>query len=97
MSKVIRYLEKRSISITASHDEWMRVAFGIANSFTYDVGQRYFLRLCRLDGVAHNEEGSIRMLEACYYGNRGGITLGTILHYARERGMQNAFCDRDQH
>jgi len=95
IGSIIKYLEKRKISITASYDKWVRVAFAIASTFTFDVGRNYFLRLCRLDGSAHDEEGSINLLESCYLGGRGQITLGTILHYAHQVGYKAKV--RDQH
>jgi hypothetical protein len=88
MRSIIKYLQKRRVSITSSYDRWVRVALAIAGAFTYDVGRVYFLRLCRLDGDGHDEEGSIRLLESCYDSSRGEITLGTITHYARESGYR---------
>jgi hypothetical protein len=97
MASIIKYLEKRHISITGNYDRWVRVALAIASTFTYDVGERYFLRLCRLDGVAHDEQGSIHLLKSCYYSSRDAITCGTIWYYAKETGYGEARCDRDQH
>jgi hypothetical protein len=95
---IVRYLEKRTHSITATHERWVRVALAIADTFTYDVGKRYFLRLCRLDGAGHDEDGSIRLLESWYYSSRGQITLGTIRRYAKEAGYDTRRrCDRGQH
>ena len=88
MGSIVKYLKKRRISITASYDRWVRVAFAIAGTFTYDVGKKYYLDLCRLDGDAHDEDGSIRLLESCYCSSRGQITLGTIRHYAQEHGYK---------
>lgn len=88
MGSIIKYLEKRNISITSSYDRWVKVAFTIAGAFTYEVGSVYFLRLCRLDGDGHDEQGSIRLLEACYDSGRGEITLGTIYRYAQESGYR---------
>ena len=90
MGSIVKYLEKRRLSITASYDRWVRVAFAIADTFTYDVGKGYFLRLCRLDGDAHDEDGSIGLLESCYFSSRGHITLGTIRHYAQESGYKKS-------
>lgn len=90
IGSIIKYLEKRGQSITATHDRWVRVAFAIADTFTYDVGKRYFLRLCRLDGTGHDEDGSARLLEDCYYTSRGQITFATVRHYAREAGYKGA-------
>jgi hypothetical protein len=88
IGSIIKYLTKRQISITANYDRWVRVALAIADTFTYDVGKKYFLDLCRLDGNAHDEDGSIRLLESCYYNSRGKMTLGTIRHYAQEHGYK---------
>jgi hypothetical protein len=86
MQSIIKFLEKRQLSITGNYDAWVRVAFAIAGTFTYDVGKEYFLRLCRLDGDDHDEDGSISLLESCYETSRGAITFGTVRHYARESG-----------
>ena len=92
---ILRYLEKRQISITESYDQWVRVAFAVANTFTYDVGKTCFLRLCRLDGDAHDENGSVRLLETCYCDSRGEVSLGTILHFAQEAGYNRQRNDGD--
>lgn len=96
MKSIIKYLTKRELRITINRDRWIRVGYAIATSFTYDVGKEYYLRLCRLDGDDHDEDGSIRLLESCYYDNRGMITMGTILHYAQESGYRYRG-DRDQY
>ena len=88
MGSIVTYLKKRRISITATYDRWVRVAFAIADTFTYDIGKNYYLDLCRLDGDDHDEDGSIRLLESCYHSTRGRITFGTIRHYAQEYGYK---------
>lgn len=88
MASIITYLTKRGISITATYEKWMRVAFATAEAFTFDVGKRYYLDLCRLDGHAHDERRSIAMLESCYQQGRGEVGFGTILHYAQECGYK---------
>ncbi len=88
IKSIIKFLEKRDRSITASYDQWVRVAFAIANTFTYNIGAECFLRLCRLDGNDHDEEGSRLLLESCYLGSRGELSLGTIWHYAQEFGYK---------
>jgi hypothetical protein len=89
MGSIVTYLTKRQISITASYDRWVRVALAIADTFTYDVGKKYYLDLCRLDGGAHDEDGSIRLLESCYNNSHGKITFGTIRHFAQGHGYKN--------
>jgi hypothetical protein len=88
MCSIVKYLTKRRASITTTYNQWVRVALAIAGTFTYDVGRKYYLALCRLDGTAHDEEGSIGLLESCYHSRRGSITFGTIWHYAQEVGYK---------
>ena len=86
IQSIIKYLTKRGLSITAEYGTWVRVALAIASSFSHDVGEKYFLQLCRLDGLDHDEEASKRLLEACYIDGRGEVTMGTIHKYARDSG-----------
>jgi hypothetical protein len=90
MASIVKYLTKRRISITATYDRWVRVAFAIADTFTYDVGKKCYLGLCRLDGDRHDEDASTRLLESCYHSSLGKITFGTIRHYAQECGYKKA-------
>jgi hypothetical protein len=64
------------------------VAFAVANTFTHDVGERYFLRLCRLDGTNHDEVGSKKLLRYCYLNSRGKITFRTIIRFAILNGYK---------
>jgi len=92
MKHILTYLQKNSISITSSYDEWLRVALSISYTFSYDVGVRYFLKLCELDKELHSEQKSLNLLRYCYKvrNDRNTITIsfGTILFYAQERGFQ---------
>jgi hypothetical protein len=81
IQKYIRFLRNRNLSITASYEKWYHVAYAISNSFTYDLGEKYFLRLCRLDGNRHDEEKSIKLLQSCYAASEGKISFGTIEYY----------------
>jgi hypothetical protein len=88
VASIIRTLTKRGTSITRSYEEWYRVAFAVANTFTHDVGERYFLRLCRLDGTNHDEVGSKKLLRYCYLNSRGKITFRTIIRFAILNGYK---------
>lgn len=88
INSIIKYLSKREKSITYDYTHWYRVAFAIASTFTFDLGERYFLELCRLDGNRHNEEESKHILQYCYLRNRHEITLGTIVKYTQELGYK---------
>lgn len=85
---IINYLNKRKLSITNSYIEWYRVAYAIANSFTYDVGERYFLELSRLDQQKYNEIECKNLLLSCYENTKGEINFRTILFYSREKGFK---------
>jgi hypothetical protein len=86
IQSIINYLTKRKISITASYEEWFRVGYAIANTFTYDIGEKYYLKLCRLDGSRHDEIESKNMLLYCYKNSRGDISFSTIVYYASNKG-----------
>ncbi|QHS63266.1 BT4734/BF3469 family protein [Chitinophaga agri] len=89
IQSIIRYLRNRNLSITASYEEWYRVAFSIADSFTYDIGRKYYLSLCKLDGHRFDEIGSVNMLEYCYKNLSGQIHFSTILHFAALKGYKD--------
>lgn len=85
--RIIKYLKKNRISITNSYEEWYRVAYAIATSFTFDIGERYYLSLCELDGVKHDEIQSKNMLLYCYNNNKGTITFNTLIFFAKSKGF----------
>lgn len=91
MKKIIDYLTQRNLSITNNFDSWVKVALGISYSFSYDVGEKYFLNLCRLDAEKHNEEKSIALLQNCYNNRKVNsdeiITFATIIFLAKENGF----------
>jgi hypothetical protein len=86
--KVIKYLRKNNLSITSTYQDWFRVACAVANCFTYDLGQKYYLELCRLDGALHDEYKSQHLLEYCYRNRRLGIVdFSTVVFLAKEKGF----------
>jgi hypothetical protein len=88
ISKIIEYLSTRELSITENYDSWYRVALAIANTFTLDLGIKYFLNLCRIDGINHDEEKCIGLLEYCYRNRRiGQINFSTIVYLAKQKGF----------
>ncbi|WP_430408508.1 BT4734/BF3469 family protein [Kordia sp.] len=88
---IIKFLRKKEISITESFDNWFRVAMGISSTFSYDLGEKYFLNLCEQDKENHDELESINILRYCYNNRKIGIstliTFGTIIFYAKEKGF----------
>lgn len=86
--KIIKVLGKNGKSITKSYHDWFRVGLAIANSFTYDVGKKFYLELCRLDGINHDEYKSEFLLDYCYRNRRKDqVTFATIMHLASDQGF----------
>jgi hypothetical protein len=85
---IINFLSKSSLSITHSYEEWIRVAFAISNSFTYDVGIKYFVELCKLDKEKFNENECIALLTNCYQNSRGEISFNSLIHFASDKGFK---------
>lgn len=90
--QIIKYLSKRNLSVTETHDAWLKVAFAIASAFSYDVGEKYFLALCRLDQNKHDEEKSISLLKSSYNNRRldidNAITFATLIFFAKNKGFK---------
>lgn len=89
MQAILKYLKFKKLSITSSYEAWYRIALAIANSFTYELGIKYYLELCRLDLENHDEEASTNLLYYCYLHRRiNVINFATIVHYAQEKGFK---------
>lgn len=88
IQSIIKFLKKRNKSITYNYPNWYRVAFAIANSFTFDIGEEYYLGLCRLDGAKHDEIQSQNLLRYCYENTKGEITFNTIVYLAKKEGYK---------
>jgi hypothetical protein len=81
IQKMIKFLKSKNLSITSDYERWFRIAYAISNTFTYDIGEKYFLQLCRFDGDRHDEVKSINMLQYCYVNSKHNISFGTIRYY----------------
>ena len=86
--KIIKYLKDNNLSITNSYEEWYRVAFAVANTFTYDIGEKFYLNLCVLDGSRYDEIQSRNMLLYCYNNNKKSINFNTITFLAKDKGFK---------
>lgn len=90
--KIIKYLQKKDLSITDTYDSWLKIAFAISSAFSYDVGEKYFLALCRLDKTKHNEEKSINLLKSSYnkrqLNNYGSASFASIIFFAKNKGFK---------
>lgn len=86
LKKIYHYLKKRKLSITATYDDWVRVAFAISNSFNYDFGYKWFLMLAQLDGELFDQDDSEKLINKCYGTGIGKNTFGTIVYLAQTQG-----------
>lgn len=94
MKSIIKYLKNRKLSITSSWLDWFRVGMGIANTFSYSIGEEYYLTLCRLDGDRHFEDLSKAKLAECYAlseaneDDQATVEMWTIMWMAAQKGWE---------
>lgn len=88
IQSIIRFLSKRGLSITNTYENWYRVAYAISDTFTYEIGEKYYLSLCRLDGSKYDETSSINMLHYCYENSAYKIKFNSIIYFAKKMGYQ---------
>jgi hypothetical protein len=88
MTDIIRFLTKKGLSITFDYESWFRVAMAIANSFTYDVGLKYFLKLSAMDCEKYDEENCKKFLAYCYSKTKKLIKFTCIIDLAKEKGFR---------
>ncbi|HEY5587770.1 MAG TPA: BT4734/BF3469 family protein [Candidatus Paceibacterota bacterium] len=89
VKRIISYLKKNHLSITEDYDNWFRVGMALSNSFTYDLGEKYFLELSELDSEKFKKDDCLRMISNCYHYTTGRITFSTIEYLAKEKDFIN--------
>lgn len=95
IKSVYKYLDKRNLSITETYERWYKVGQIIANTFSYNIGKEYFLKLCRLDikKNKHDEERSKTLIIKCYLNSlspvQNPLHFNSLLFYAQEKGWNN--------
>jgi hypothetical protein len=88
IKKIIDYLIKRKISITDEYENRYKIGYAISNSFTYDIGVKYFLTLCQINSLKFNETKAIKLLEYCYENNTGWIKFNFIEELVKNKGYK---------
>lgn len=86
MTDIIRYLTSKNLSITNKYEEWCKVGMAISNSFTYDIGIKYFLKLSALDIDKFNLVNCTNFLNNCYETRKGIVNFNTIVYLANHKG-----------
>lgn len=89
IKKIIRFLEMHKFSITRRYEEWLRVGFAISESFTFEVGLRYFRQLSKMDEDLFNEDECKRMLLNCFQYSLGQVHFSSIEYLAQQKGYIN--------
>lgn len=88
MSDIIRFLNNKDLSITNKYEEWCKVGMAISNSFTYDIGIKYFLKLSSLDSGKFNEATCTNFLNNCYETRKGNVNFNSIVYLANQKGYK---------
>ncbi|WPO83839.1 BT4734/BF3469 family protein [Chryseobacterium sp. JJR-5R] len=91
MSDIIRYLYRTNSTITNNYYDWCKVAMAISNTFTFDIGLKYFKKLSILDKEKYNETICNNFLINCYETRKGEIRFSTIVYLANEQGFKTKY------
>jgi len=85
IKNLILYLTKKNIPITGEYENRYKIGYAISNTFTYDLGLKYFLDLCKID-PKYNEKKAQKLLEYCYENNTGWTKFEFIEDLAKKNG-----------
>ncbi len=91
MTDIIRHLRNKKQSITHNYEEWCKVAMSIANTFTYEIGLNYFLKLSSLDTNKYNEVACTNFLINCYETRKGNINFSSLIYLANQKGYTTKY------
>jgi len=91
MTDILRFLRNKSLSITYTYEDWCKVAMAISNSFTYDVGLKYFLKLSAMDSEKFNEITCTNFLMNCYETRKGNLNFSSIVYLANQKGYKTKY------
>ena len=86
--RIIKFLRKKGLSITYEYDNWIRVAYAIADAFNPDLGYKYYQALSQQDPAKYDEEKCKKQLDYCYSHTTGQIKFSTIVYLAKKQGFK---------
>ncbi|SDH07594.1 Primase C terminal 2 (PriCT-2) [Flavobacterium omnivorum] len=86
ISSIISYLSRKNLSITNSYQDWYKVAMVISNTFTYEIGEKYFLKLSSMDLHKYNETNCKNFLLNCFESRNGVVKFTSIIYLANNKG-----------
>ena len=88
IEKIVEYLIENKKSITAEHNEWMRVGCALINTFEPDEARRLFHALSQLDGDKYDAGKVDKKFNNLLKTNQGAITIGTVFYLAAKQGYE---------
>jgi VirE N-terminal domain len=86
IKNIINFLTKKKIVITGEYEDRYKIAYAIANTFTYDIGVGFFLGLCKIEESKYNQQRENTLLEYCYENNTGWTKFSYIEELVKETG-----------
>lgn len=87
MERIYKFLSSRGLSITSTYEEWVKVAFAIAQTFHSTYGHKMFMKLCELDGLNHNADKSERLIYDAYTTQEKRSDFSSIIYLANRKGF----------
>lgn len=87
IENIYRYLRKTGQSITSSYEDWVKVAFSIANTFHPVYGRRMFMKFCELDMATHDVVRSEKLIYDAYTTLDKRCDISTIRYLASQKGF----------
>lgn len=91
MSSLIRFLNNKNTTITENYENWYKTAMAISNTFTYDIGLKYFIKISKRDTKKFNEIECTDFLTNCYENRNGEINLASIIYLANQKGFKTKY------
>ncbi|HEY5535533.1 MAG TPA: BT4734/BF3469 family protein [Ignavibacteria bacterium] len=91
MTDIIRHLKNKKLSITYNYEEWCKVAMAISNTFTFEIGLKYFLKLSSLDKNKFNETVCTNFLINCYETRKGNVNFSSIVYLANQKEYKTKY------
>ena len=87
LERIYKFLAARNESITSTYEDWVKVAFAIAQTFHSVYGRKMFMKFCELDGANHNEEKSERLIYDAYTTPVTRCEFSSIMYLANRKGF----------
>ena len=93
-AELCREVNQKGIDIAPQYNDYLRVAFGIANEFG-ENGRSYFHALCQ-PSSKYDAKQADKKYTHVLKANDGKITIGTVYHLMRENGVTIKVSDEIQ-